>query len=106
MALKFNGLEASFYYDFIPMVRNSWMSVKFRLVTIHGIGGGVGGAVLVGGGWGWCGCGGVVKRTRLTQGGRHDQKKRGRKMCFFKVGSFGELPYNIYGQNSRKLRFG
>ena len=34
--LRFNDLEASFYYDFNPTMRKSWMSVKLELVTIHG----------------------------------------------------------------------
>ena len=35
MALKSNGLEASFYYYFNPMVRKSCMDVKLGLVTIR-----------------------------------------------------------------------
>ena len=30
-------LEASFSYDFNPMVKRSCMSVKFGLVTVHGV---------------------------------------------------------------------
>ena len=53
MALKFNGLEVLFYYDFNPMVEKSWINIKFGLITIH------------------------EKGTGLTQGGPMTKKRGG-----------------------------
>ena len=60
MTLKFNGLEASVYHDFNPMVRKSWMAIKLGLVTIHE--------------------GVLCVKARLMQHGPNEKKKKeGRK---------------------------
>ena len=46
------------------MVKRSWMGVKFGLMTIHG--------------------GVVCEKTRHTQRGAHDIKKKGKKGAFLK----------------------
>ena len=70
MTLKFNGLEASFYYDSNLMVKKGWMSVKLKLRTIHeGV---------------MC-----MKRLNWLQRRPHDKKKiRMEKWVFLKWGIF------------------